>query len=188
MVQLLPPRIISLAEEMDAKTVMVADAKRPAEPTTSPDNDGRKQPKLLAAPLGSSGDDSLFGLADYISSMVVQFLGVRSLVSFGATGKSHRETMQNEVKRRKECVAEVEVEVTGLMASSKQSSKLSHYINEYIKVHSDSEVYDTRHEELWEYLYELHGRYNCLAEENGEVAVTSLTHDNFVTAKKTGKS
>ena len=173
---------------MDAKTVMVADAKRPAEPTTSPDNDGRKQPKLLAAPLGSSGDDSLFGLADYISSMVVQFLGVRSLVSFGATGKSHRETMQNEVKRRKECIAEVEVEVTRLMASSKQSSKLSNYINEYIKVHSDSEVYDTRHEELWEYLYELHGRYNCLAEENGEVAVTSLTHDNFVTAKKTGKS
>ena len=169
---------------MDAKTVMVADAKRPAEPTTSPDNDKSKQPKLSAAPLGSSGDDSLFGLADNISSMVVQFLGVRSLVSFGATGKSHRETMQNEVKRRKECIAEVEVEVTRLMASAKQSSKLSNYINEYIKVHSDSEVYDTRYEELWEYLYELHGQYNCLAEENGELAVTSLTHDNFVTAKK----
>ena len=114
-----------MAEEMDAKTVMVADAKRPAEPTTSPDNDKSKQPKLSAAPLGSSGDDSLFGLADYISSMVVQFLGVRSLVSFGATGKSHRETMQNEVKRRKECIAEVEVEVTRLILLNYPTTSMS---------------------------------------------------------------
>jgi hypothetical protein len=134
--------------------------------------------------LGSSGDDSLFGLADYISSMVVQFLGVRSLVSFGATSKSQRKTMRNEIKRRKKCIAEVEVEVTRLMASSKQSAKLSNYINKYIKVHSDSEVYDTRYEELWEYLYELHEQYSCLAEENGEVMVGSLTHDDFVAAKK----
>ena len=175
--------LLSLDEEnMDAKTVMVADAKRPAEPT-SPDNDKSKQPKLSDSPLGLSGDDSLFGLADYISSMVVQFLGVRSLVSFGATGKSQRKTMQNEVERRKAYIADVEVEVTGLMATSKQSAKLSNYINKYIKVHSDSEVYDTRYEELWEYLYELHEQYNCLAEENGEVIVGSLTHDNFVAAK-----
>jgi hypothetical protein len=169
--------------EMDAKTVMVADAKRPAEPT-SPDNDKSKQPRLSDSPLGSSGDDSLFGLADYISSMVVQFLGVRSLVSFGATGKSQRKTMQNEVERRKAYIADVEVEVTGLMATSKQSAKLSNYINKYIKVHSDSEVYDTRYEELLDDLIELSGRYKCLAEKNGEVTVGSLTHDNFVAAKK----
>ena len=71
--------------------------------------------------------------------------------------------MQNEVERRKAYIADVEVEVTGLMATSKQSAKLSNYINKYIKVHSDSEVYDTRYEELLDDLIELSGRYKCLA-------------------------
>ena len=156
------------AEDMDAKTVMVADSKRPAEPASPPDNyDGSsKHPKLSGSmpsimeiggmmkvdtcdkyeddgksdkyyeddasesdyesdyvdwhqimftseterpiepplspdnewlfsatpPSVSSGDDSLFGLANYIAPMVVKFLGVRSLLSFGATSKFQRGT------------------------------------------------------------------------------------------------
>lgn len=152
---------------------------RPIE-TLSPDNDWL----FSAAPSVSSGDDSLFRLANYIAPMVVKFLGVRSLVSFGATSKCQRRTMQNEVNRRKECIAVVEVEVTRLMASAKQSAKLSKYINHYIKTHSDSAVYDTTYEHLWEYLHDLYYEYKCLAEKNGEVTVSSITRENFIAAKK----
>ena len=72
--------------------------------------------------VATTKDDCHFELADFISSMVVQFLGVRSLVAFGATSKSHRAALANEVDRRKACIAEVEVEVTRLMASEKQSA------------------------------------------------------------------
>jgi len=92
--------------------------------------------------------------------------------------------MQNEVNRRKECIAEVEVEVTRLMASSKQSAKISKYINYYIKTHSDSAVYNTRYEHLLDDLIGLYYEYKCLAEENGEVIVSSITHENFIAAKK----
>lgn len=71
--------------------------------------------------------------------------------------------MQNEVKRRKKCIADVEVEVTRLMASAKQSSKLSNYINEYIQVHSDNDVYDSRYDDYsdyWEYQYAAANMYS----------------------------
>ena len=64
--------------------------------------------------MATTKDDCHFELADFISSMVVKFLGVRSLVAFGATSKSHRAALANEVDRRKACIAEVEVEVTRL--------------------------------------------------------------------------
>ena len=45
---------------------------------------------------------------------LVQFLGVRSLVRFGAACKSHQAVVNEEVKRRKEFVASAEVEVKQL--------------------------------------------------------------------------
>lgn len=160
--------------------MFTSETTRPIEPL-SPDNDWLFS---ATAPSVSSGDDSLFGLANYIAPMVVKFLGVRSLVSFGATSKCQRGTMQNEVHRRKECIAEVEVEVTRLMASSKQPAKLSKYINYYIKTHSDSAVYDTRYEHLFDKLCHLYYNYKCFAEENGEVIVSNVTHENFIAVKK----
>jgi hypothetical protein len=66
--------------------MFTSETTRPIEPV-SPDNEW-----LFSAtpPSVSSGDDSLFGLANYIAPMVVKFLGVRSLVSFGATSKCQR--------------------------------------------------------------------------------------------------
>jgi hypothetical protein len=59
---------------------------------------------------------------------VVQYLGVRSLVRFGATRKSNRAAVAKEVERRKAHIAEIEDEVTLLMAAQKQPTNLTVYI------------------------------------------------------------
>jgi hypothetical protein len=48
---------------------------------------------------------------DVIAKNVLRFLGVRGLVYFGATSKSHRIAMEREVKCRKKNIAETEIEV-----------------------------------------------------------------------------
>lgn len=53
----------------------------------------------------------------FIVPTVVQFLGVSSLVRFGATCKSFRVAVSKEVARRKECIASMENEVARLIAS-----------------------------------------------------------------------
>jgi hypothetical protein len=82
----------------------------------------------------TTNNDCLFGLANFIAPMVVQFPGVRSLISFG--------TMANEVGRRKACIANIEVEVTRLMSSAKQSAKLSDYINEHLNWFNEEGIQD----------------------------------------------
>ena len=49
---------------------------------------------------------------DFIVPAVVRYLGVRSLVSFGATCKSYRNAAYTEVTRRRRCIASIEDEVT----------------------------------------------------------------------------
>ena len=64
----------------------------------------------------SPREESKNGLAisDFIAHAVVQFLGVRSLVRFGAACKSHALVVSREVERRKGCIAAVENEVMRL--------------------------------------------------------------------------
>ena len=127
--------------------------------------------------VATTKDDCHFELADFIAPMVVQFLGVRSLVSFGATSKSHRAALANEVDRRKACIAEVEVEVTNLMALEKQSAKLSAYINRAIYLYGHDEGnYDGDEDGLDEML-------SHLEEENGDVVINNPSRDNFLAAK-----
>ena len=54
-------------------------------------------------------------LAHFIAPRVVQFLGVRSLLHFGAACKAHKVVVSKEVERRKEFVASVEMEVKQLL-------------------------------------------------------------------------
>ena len=75
----------------------------------------------------SRTDDASSVLA-VISSELAQFLGVRSLLNFGATCKSHREVVAGEVLRRKACIMQIAVEVKRLLANQKQSVELNEYI------------------------------------------------------------
>ena len=52
---------------------------------------------------------------DFIVPAVMRYLGVRSLVSFGATCKSYRNAAYTEVARRKRCIASIEDEVTRIL-------------------------------------------------------------------------
>jgi hypothetical protein len=58
-----------------------------------------------------------FGLSSFIAPTIVQFLGVRSLVRFGATSKLHKGVLLGEVERRRTCIVAVEAEVAQLLAS-----------------------------------------------------------------------
>jgi len=57
-----------------------------------------------------------FDLSSFIAPAIVQFLGVRSLVRFGATSKFHMAVMLEEVERRRKQIVAVEVEVAKLIA------------------------------------------------------------------------
>jgi len=59
-----------------------------------------------------------FNLADFIAPEVAKYVGVRSLVRFGATSKYNFMVMTNEIDRRKKCVAYIEEEVVRLMTCS----------------------------------------------------------------------
>lgn len=60
-----------------------------------------------------------FSLADFVGPEVVQYLGVRSLVRFGASCKYHASVVSREVDRRKTRVADIEDEVVRLMADTR---------------------------------------------------------------------
>lgn len=72
-------------------------------------------------------DDASTVLA-VISSELAPFLGVRSLLNFGATCKSHRDVVAGEVVRRKACIMQIAVGVKRLLANQKQSVELNEYI------------------------------------------------------------
>jgi hypothetical protein len=56
------------------------------------------------------------GLSSFIAPTIVQFLGDRSLVRFGATSKYHKAVMLVEVERRRKQIVAVEAEVAQLLA------------------------------------------------------------------------
>jgi hypothetical protein len=63
----------------------------------------------------SAGEESNgLALSDFIVYAVAPFLGVRSLVRFGATSKSHAVVVSKEVERRKACISAAEDEVKRL--------------------------------------------------------------------------
>ncbi len=72
----------------------------------------------------TNGSGGSLALADFIAPAVVQFLGVRSLVQFGATCESYQDVVQEEVKRRKACIAVFEAEVKSLMGEQPGSIPL----------------------------------------------------------------
>ena len=57
------------------------------------------------------------GVSGFIATAVVQFLGVRSLVHFGATSKSNKAVVDEEVGRRKKEIAGIEKELKVLMGA-----------------------------------------------------------------------
>lgn len=68
-------------------------------------------------------EDSSFVICDIIAPIVVEFLGVLSLVRFGATSKSHRVVVLNEVMRRRKVVALIEEDVSNLIGSRDEMMK-----------------------------------------------------------------
>jgi hypothetical protein len=92
---------------------------------------------------------------------VVQFLGVRSLVSFGATSTTNRILMKNEIERRKAVIVKTEYDVAKLMAAERQSDELEMFINYII------ETGDKRS-----------------AKEGIMVTVSNPTRENFLLAKQ----
>ena len=65
-----------------------------------------------------------FALADFVVPKFVQYLGVRSLVRFGATCSSHQHVVSTEVERRKKCVIDIEKEVMQLMGTRVSGKKM----------------------------------------------------------------
>lgn len=62
--------------------------------------------------------DPPFVLCDFIVPTVLEYCGVRSLVRFGVTSKSHRDVALNEVVRRRKVVALIEEDVSNLIGST----------------------------------------------------------------------
>jgi hypothetical protein len=132
---------------------------------------------------------------------VLVFLGVRSLVAFGATSVSHRIAMKREIEYRKVRIADAEIEVARLMSAQHQSSTLSSYIRIRLHhfmdtsncggIHLDPEDWPRRYER-WgsalteEKFYEIKELYSCVMEENGgrQVCLNNLHYGDFIAAKK----
>lgn len=64
-----------------------------------------------------------FVLCNFIVPTVLEYVGVRSLVRFGATSKSHKEMVLNEVIRRRKVVALIEEDVSSLIGSTHEVMK-----------------------------------------------------------------
>ena len=159
------------ASKMDVKPRSIK-----AEPRPWPYGNAESNQSTLSDDyLSTSNNDCLFGLANFIAPMVVQFLGVRSLISFGATSKSQQTTMAHEVERRKARIADIEVEVTRLMASANQSTQLSDYINGSLKGFCEGGIQDG-----WPPEFEVG---DLRLDENKEFEVSNLPYHNFVEAK-----
>ena len=112
---------------------------------------GKMLPRVESGAKSEGGVGSLLEHSDVIAENVVRFLGVRSLVSFSATSKSHRVAMEEEVERRKRRIAATEVEVARLMAAQQQTATLSAYINKkldvfYSSFHLEPEDQTSRYE------------------------------------------
>lgn len=63
------------------------------------------------------GDTDSFSASSFIPSAVAQYLGVRSLVRFGATSKSNKAVVDKEVVRRKEEIANIKKQLKILMGA-----------------------------------------------------------------------
>jgi hypothetical protein len=81
------------------------------------------QHSLMSRLETKADEDPPFVLCDFIALAVVEYLGVRSLVRFGATSKSHREVVFNEIMRRKEVIALIEEDVSALIGSRDEVMK-----------------------------------------------------------------
>lgn len=81
----------------------------------------RKKPRIRISIPPAMRRKNGFALADFVAPAVAQFLGVRSLVRFGAVCKSHKVAVTKEVTRRKECIADIEDKVKQLMGSQPES-------------------------------------------------------------------
>ena len=153
-------------------------------------------PRVESGAKSEGGVGSLLEHSDVIAENVVRFLGVRSLVSFGATSKSHRVAMEEEVERRKRRIAATEVEVARLMAAQQQTATLSAYINKklgvfYSSSHLEPEDQTSRYEvgdcglgeDDFNEVKDLHSR---VKKENvgGEVPFSHLSREDFIAAKK----
>ena len=90
-------------------------AKRPSSHSAA---DGKRTKARNDASASISSSNDYFALADFIAPEVVRYLGVRSLVRFGSTCKSHHENIvPKEVTRRKERIAEIEGEAKRLIGA-----------------------------------------------------------------------
>jgi hypothetical protein len=82
---------------------------------------------------------------------VVQYLGVRSLLSFASTSKFLRAVVSRETERRKTCIVEIEAEVKRLLVPhQKQSTDLSGYIEKEARYEMTfSEFQEEAQERIW---------------------------------------
>ena len=153
---------------------------------------GRSGEVVIARAKTTGEDDGIELILDVIGEEVVRFLGVRSLISFGATSKAHRIVMEKEIERRKAYIAQVEVEVTQLMAAMYQPKNLSAYIKKKFDVFysaGNQEPEDTDDyedcgltEEDYDEVKELYARVE--KESGGGVRVSNPTRGDFIAAKK----
>ena len=89
----------------------------------------RRSNQLVSkAELANSIVGGVLAIADFIAPTVAQFLGVQSLLRFGATCKAYHVVVSREIVRRKESIAEIGEEVARLLTSQKQSVELTEYI------------------------------------------------------------
>jgi hypothetical protein len=138
-----------------------------------------------------------FDDSDVVATNVLRFLGVRSLVNFGATGKSNRIAMLVEIERRKKHIADTEIEVARLMSDQHQSPILSAYIRKKLQfyfarngeepedqagTYEDSHKFDLSEDDYYEVkdLYSL-VMYECGGEQ---IRLNNLRHVDFIAAKK----
>jgi hypothetical protein len=76
----------------------------------------RRSNRLASKAIAEAGGD--LALSEFIAPLVVQYLGVRSLVRIGATSKNLRNVVSKEIERRKERVSNVEIAVKRLMTET----------------------------------------------------------------------
>jgi hypothetical protein len=113
---------------------------------------------------------------DFIAKTVVQYLGVRSLIRFGAVCKSHKQLVAMEVERRKNRIAEVENDVqrltmTGQEHQSPPCVPTRTNINEARKL-----VINVRRLISYDYFYDVYGDEFCSREQNPFHDETSKFH------------
>lgn len=76
----------------------------------------------------------LFDQADFVTSTVVQYFGVRSLVRFGFTCKFHRDVVSKEVERRRVCISAIEHDATMHLVTQQSWSSSSFIARDSVTV------------------------------------------------------